>query len=175
MPTKNTPARMYIVDLSRPDQPDNTIDAQFNPTELEETLSVNWGKLAVLGLSHMPLQYQQTDNHGFSFELAFHAVVDQSAQLFTIARARRFLLALGYPTRRSQSVATGAPPRALFFWPQLASITCVLRKVTFKHTLFNQQGDPIMFTAKVTLEEIRDARLYADEVLESGTIRSTGS
>jgi hypothetical protein len=171
------PAKMYIVDLSRPDKEDGTLYAQFNPTELEETLSVNWSKLAVLGLSHMPLQYQQTDNHGFSFELMFHALDDSGKpQLFAIARARRFLLALCYSSRNgAQTISTGAPSRALFFWPNLISLTCVLRKVVFKHSTFNQQLDPTVFTAKVTLEEIRDARLYGDDVYASGTIRSTGA
>lgn len=173
--TKNKPARMYIVDTSRPASPDATLTAQFNPTELEETLAVNWNKLAVLGLSHMPLQFQQTDNHGFSFEFAYHAIDDEGNKLASIAQARRFLLALCYPSRGAKSVTGGAPARALFVWPKLASITCVVRKLAFKHTMFNTEGDPVVFSAKATLEEIRDGRLYAEDVRKSGTIRTTGA
>jgi len=172
---KNTPTRMSIVDLSRPASKENVLTAQFNPTELEEALSVNWNKLPVLGLSHMPLQYQQTDNHGFSFELAFRALDDTGNKLDSIAHARRFLLSLCYSQRgTNQSLATGAPPRVLFYWPQLAALTCVIRKLSIKHTQFNRLGAPVVTAVKVTIEEIRDFRLYAGDVLADGTIRSTG-
>lgn len=192
MPTQTTPTRMTIVNLARPGSPgsaDNTLTAQFNPSELEETLSVNWNKQAVLGLSHMPLQYQQTDNHGFSFELVFHAADDTlvplrpshsgavhnaaGSSLDAIARARLFLLACCYPSRGGATVATGAPPRLLFLWPQLATLTCVLRKVAIKHTLFNKKGAPVVFAAKLTIEEIRDVRLYSEDVFAGVTARST--
>ena len=34
-----------------------SIDAQFNPTEFEEALEVNWARQTVPGLSHQPLQF----------------------------------------------------------------------------------------------------------------------
>jgi hypothetical protein len=173
----NTPARMEIVDLSRlnASAEDNTLKAQFNPTELAETLAVNWNKLAVLGFSHMPQQYQNTDNHGFSFELMFHATDASGRRLDDLVRARLFLLALCYPSKNTRgSPATGAPPRVMFFWPNLVSLTCVVKKLAIKHTMFNTQGSPVISQAKIDIEEIRDARLYADEVRLRGTMRGTG-
>jgi hypothetical protein len=176
MAFQDSPARMSIKNMSL-SPPGDVLTAQFNPTELEESLSTDWAKLAVLGFSHKPQQFQQTDNHAFQFELTFNAVDDSpTSQLPTIAAARRFLLALCYSPRSAQrSVASGGPPRVLFVWPKLASLTSVVKKVSFKHTMFNREGDSVLFVAKLQLEEIRDARLYADEVLKNGTIRGPGS
>ncbi len=169
---------MEIVDLSRlnASAEDNTLQAQFNPTELAETIAVNWNKLAVLGFSHMPQQYQNTDNHGFSFELTFHAMDGSGRRLDDLVRARKFLLALCYASKNTRgSPATGAPPRVMFFWPNLVSLTCILKKLAFKHTMFNVQGSPVITAVKIDIEEIRDQRLYADEVLLRGTRRDAGT
>ena len=48
-----TPARMSIANVSSGE----SIEAQFNPTELEEALEVNWARQTVPGLSHQPLQF----------------------------------------------------------------------------------------------------------------------
>ena len=181
---QNTPTKMHIVDLSRPSasvDPStgvsaNTLVAQFNPSELSESLAVNWNKLAVLGLSHMPQQYQNTDNHGFSFEMMLHAMDASGRRLNDLMAARQFLLSLCYPSKSAKAtIASGAPARVLFFWPRLASLTCVVKKLGIKHTMFNTQGYPVITQVKIDIEEIRDARLYADEVLLRGTLRGTGA
>ncbi len=176
MPTKNVPARMTIMNISNGDALgfDAAGGAQFNPTELEEDLTVNWNKLAVLGLSHMPLQYQQTDNHALSVDLAFRAWDDTGAnRIVSIQAARRFLLSLCYSSRNSPAtVIGGAPPRCLFVWPTLIEFVCVVKKLHFHHTLFNTQGAPVHFSCKVDVEEIRDFRLYSEDVYTMGTQRA---
>jgi hypothetical protein len=156
-----------------------SVEAQFNPTQLDEDLAVNWNKLAVLGLSHMPLQYQQTDNHAMSFELAFRAWdKNPTSRLADIHYKRRFLLSLCYPSRNSPAtVVGGAPPRVLFVWPSslaggFVSLTSVIKKLHLSHTFFNRKGDSVHFSCKVDLEEIRDFRLYSEDVLTMGTARS---
>lgn len=162
---RDKPSKMWLFDLRSTSQ----LQAQFNPTELQETIAVNWNKLAVLGFSHMPQQYQQTDNHGFSFELAFRAIDADGNRLDDLTYARKFLLSICYPSRSSPS-----PARVLFVWPKLVSLTSVVRKLEFKHAQFNRAGDPVVTSAKLTLEEIRDVRLYAEDVLDVGTQRSAG-
>lgn len=168
---KYKPARMSLTNLATA----TGIEAQFNPTELEESLAVNWNRLAVLGLSHKPKQYQQTDNHEFEFELAFRAWDDTGNRLDDIALSRRFLLSLCYSSRASagSGVSGGAPPRVLFVWPKLVSLTATINKIRIKHSAFNKEGDPIHFAAKIELDEIRDARLYSEDVYLNGTIRSS--
>ena len=162
-----TPARMSIANISTGD----SIEAQFNPTELEEALEVNWARQTVPGLSHQPLQFVNTGNTKFTLELNFEAQ-DPTADLAQLLRARRFLQSLCYPRRGAGDVISGGPPRALFVWPTVISLTCVITSLAFKYSRFNLAGTPVQFTAKLGLEEIRDVRLLSEDVLASGTQRS---
>jgi len=161
------PARMSIANTSTGD----VVDAQFNPAEFEEALEVNWARQTVPGLSHQPLQFVNTGNVKFTLELHFE-VHDPSADIDQIHFARRFLQSLCYPRRGAEDVIGGGPPRALFIWPNVASLTCVVTGLSFKYGRFNLEGTPIQFTAKVTLEEIRDVRLLSEDVLAGGSQRS---
>jgi hypothetical protein len=161
------PARMSIANVSTGD----SVDAQFNPTELEETLEVNWARLTVPGLSHQPLQFVNTGNTKMSFELHFEAQ-DPTTSLDQLLRDRRFLQSLCYPRRGASTVAAGTPPRALFIWPNMVSLTCVVTALSFRYTRFNLEGTPIEFACRVSLEEIRDVRLFSEDVLNDGTQRS---
>lgn len=162
-----TPARMSIANVSTGD----SIDAQFNPTEFEEALEVNWARQTVPGLSHQPLQFVHTGNAKFTLELNFEAQ-DPTTDLDEIHRSRRFLQSLCYPRRGASDVIGGGPPRALFVWPNVVSLTCVVTALSFKYGRFNLDGTPVQFTAKVMLEEIRDVRLLSEDVLQDGTQRS---
>ncbi len=161
------PARMSIANVSSGD----SIEAQFNPTEFEEALEVNWARQTVPGLSHQPLQFVNTGNTKFTLELNFEAQ-DPVTSLDQIHLARRFLQSLCYPRRGAEDVIGGGPPRALFVWPNVVSLTCVVTSLSFKYGRFNLEGTPIQFAAKVTLEEVRDVRLLSEDVLADGTQRS---
>jgi hypothetical protein len=161
-----TPARMSIANVSSGE----SIEAQFNPTELEEALEVNWARLTVPGLSHQPLQFVNTGNLKFALELQFEALGPADSD--RILRAKRFLQSLCYPRRGAANVVGGGPPRVLFVWPTFVSLTCVIASLSFKYSRFNLAGTPIHFTAKLALEEIRDVRLLSEEVLANGTQRS---
>jgi len=161
------PARMSIANVSTGD----SIEAQFNPTAFEEAIDVNWARQTVPGLSHQPLQFVHTGNTRFSLELNFE-VQDPTTSLDEIHYARRFLQSLCYPRRGAEDVEGGGPPRALFVWPSVISLTCVVTALSFKYSRFNLDGTPIQFTVRVILEEIRDVRLISEDVLADGTQRS---
>jgi hypothetical protein len=160
------PQRMYFVDLRTAE----TMEALFNPSELEESLEVLYNELGVPGLSHSPLQYSGTGNHKFGFEL--YAVGDGATQRAQIEDFRRFLLSLCYPAAAADSVLTGAPPRVLFVWPELVSLQARILGVTFKHQRFALDGGTTRYVATLKVSEIRDARLTSEDVRRLGTMRS---
>jgi hypothetical protein len=172
------PARMYIVDLRSAALPPGQrpsiwrMDAQFNPTELEETLGVNWVRLNSLGLSHEILQYGHTESLKFSFELYWDALDDQIA-FDKFLQARQFLQSTCYPKRGAQSIREGQAPRVLFVWPNFISLTCVIDRLSFKYKRFNTDGQPTLYTCKVDVMEIRDARLFSEDVLDGGSKRNS--
>lgn len=166
-----SPTRMSIANLKTGD----VLEAQFNPTEVQESLSVNYNELSVLGLSHQPTQYQSTGNQSFDFELAFFAFDARGNRLDDIAYARRFLQSLCYSSRGAGDVLGGAPPRALFLWPALASLVCTVRSLQTTFQQFNVLDYPVRWNTKVKLVEVRDGRIYSEDVLQSGTERGAGA
>jgi hypothetical protein len=144
------------------------IVTQYTPLRLSEEVSAEFERLKVLGLSHQPLQYSGTTNHKVSFPLDFHGAPGLGQ---TAAEQRRFLLSNCYPSRSSRNVKATGPSGIVFDWPNLFSLVCAQISVKFDHDLFNRDGSPLKFTAQVTFEELRDVRLYAEDVARLGTVR----
>ncbi len=145
------------------------VSAQFNPEQVEEELSVNYAELSVLGLSHKPMQYLGTSNLALNYDLGFDVLsIDGGSAL----AARKFLHSVCYASKAAQGIASGDPPDLLFFWPGLYSIVCRLLKLKISFKRFNSSLTPTLFVATVNLAEIRQFRLYSEDVDANGTIRS---
>lgn len=157
--------RMFFQDL----QTLEVLTAQFNPAKVDETLVVDWVRLTVPGLSHQRHQYNYTKNHAISLELIFDA--QQAGNTVDMREARKFLLSVCYSKRGAQTVRDGEATRVLFVWPELFSLTCVLTNLKISHTAFNLLGAPIYFTASISIEEVRDTRLFSEDVRNDGTQR----
>lgn len=162
------PARMSLVNLVTGDER----VAQYNPEELEEKIGVAFADLQVPGLSHKRSHFLNTENVTFSFEL-FYSCVNGSgpAGLQAMKEDRKFIYALTHPWR-ADGIERGGSPRVLFVWPQLVSLTCKVRNVTFRYTSFNKEGAPTRWSAKMELFEIRDAFVGMEDILSQGTERS---
>lgn len=161
------PERLYITDL----QTGDTIHAQFNPTDFEEYLRVDWPKHRVVGLSHRPMHYLGTENTEINFELYFDILVDNGTTIDTILNARKFLQSLCYARRGASDVRHGEAPRALFVWPNFITLNCVIDDLRFKYERFNYEGVPTRYCVKVKIEEIRDVRLYLEDVRGQGPFK----
>jgi hypothetical protein len=153
----------------------SSLEAQYNPTEFEEEISVNWNKLPVLGHSHEPLQYKNTGNHGFNFDLAWTALNDRGITIDDLGLARRFMMSACYTSKTAAVVQAAEPTDLLFLWPTMVAIVAKMPKLKIKHTDFNAAGQTVRMVMSIQLEEARRVRLYAEDVLERGTIRPGGS
>ena len=160
-------ALMCITDISAGPP---SLFVQFNPTEFSESLSVNYSKHIVPGLSHEVMQYVNTANDAFELELFFTA--DTQDQIARNLIARRQIQSYHYPRRSGGGIVNAGPPRLLFVWPQFISLTCVITSANFTYQQFTPGGQPIRFTAAITLEEIREIRLLADDILAFGSNRA---
>lgn len=168
MDDARAPERMSFTNLATGE----TWEAPLNPTELDEALKANWEELAVLGLSHKVQQYTGTDPHGFAFTIRCDAYAGGQNRLVENLAFRRFLISLFYSRRGSQDVIGGAPPRFLFIWPSFITLTCNIHSANIKHRLFTDAGQPRLFDAEISIKEIRDVRLYSEDVISEGTLRS---
>lgn len=164
---KTKPDRVTLTNVETGD----FISAQFNPEEIKEKLVVNYKNLEILGLSHQPKQYQNTSNLGLSFELGFDTMsLDGGGD--TARRSRLWLHSVCYPMRGAQDTIGGAPPRVLFSWPNLFSLTTVVIGLDFTHKRFATSMKNIIFSCTVQIDEARTTRLTCEDVLSMGTLRS---
>jgi hypothetical protein len=147
------------------------LEPQYNPETLEEEVGAAWAALQVPGLSHPRKHYSNTEDAPYQFTLLFSSVnggVDRQNQIET---ARKFLLASVCPRAGAGAVKTAGPPRILFVWPTLLSLTCVITKVKFTHEQFNYLGSSVRYRAAVSIAEIRDTLMTMEDVLRFGTLR----
>lgn len=143
------PPRLVIINLTTGDE----LTAWANPTQLTETRSAQWNRIAVPGLGYQPLQYGGTNNRQLAdVELMFDRRWQPDADL---AAARRFLDALVAPA--SADVAS-APPRLLLVWPKLLSLEVITESVELTHEYFASDGTPLAMRARLTFEAIAEPR-----------------
>ncbi len=161
--------RMYLQDLKTLE----IMEAQFNPAKLDEVIAVAWNDLVIPGLSHARKQYSHTKNHAITFELIFDSLA--AGNVIDLDDARKFLISICYSKKGAQNVQDGEASRVLFVWPNLFSLTCVVTNLKISHTAFNLQARPIYMTATIAIEEIRDARLFSEDVRNDGTQRTSAA
>jgi hypothetical protein len=143
------------------------LSIQFNPRKLPEKLKAVWKKHVVPGMSHPVMQYNHTDALQVTLDLLWS--VQTKDDLQRLGEARKFIMAMMVPWRGYTS-----PPRALLNWPNLLSLNAVILDLDGGHEYFDGDLNTSWYTAKLTVEEIRDGRLYGDDVLRNGTRRGTG-
>lgn len=150
-----------------------TLEMPFFPSTLTETIVVSYSRQKIVGMSHSQLQYGNTENYDLKgLDFFFRTTTPEEA--FANSEARKFLMSVCYSREGAMGVRGGGPPRVLFIWPQLISLTCKLTTLQFKHTKFNVRGAPTVTSAKFDLEEVRNARLTSEAVRTFGTIRDAG-
>lgn len=162
--------RMSIANLATAE----TLVMQYNPESLREEIEAIYAEQTIEGMSHQQQQYTATKNHHFpAIVLSFDSLTKQAGgKSYDLLKARNFLQAMMYSSRASKDVASGAPPRALFVWPGFISMRCHIWKLSFDNWRFPKTpGAPSGFRVTVDLKEVRDVRLFMEDVLSYGTLR----
>lgn len=170
-----TPVRGFLVDLN------SGLEWGFpmNPTELAESINVNWREQAVVGMSHPIMQYVGTGAHALpsvTFRVDAYQMSRELGRNVTTSDVlgfKRFLQSLTVPPRGAENVTGGSPPRVLFVWPDVVSLTVVVRTAEFRYLKFAREtGAPLVYDARVTFSEVRDERMTSEQLLNEGSMRS---
>jgi hypothetical protein len=169
------PPRVFFVNLRTGEGQ----EMPFMPTEFTEEIVVNYGRQVVAGMSHETLQFSNTSNYKISGLEFFFLGVPRSgsedpnnlSQQDIIHDKRNFLMSLTLSSESAETVRDGGPPRILFVWPKMVSMTCVIGSLKITHEKFSKDGRSSIFRAVVDLEEVRDFRLTSENVRVQGTFR----
>ncbi len=142
------------------------LECLFNPTQLTETLQVNWNRQVVPGLSHQVLQFQSTSNRqltGVEFYLDRFFANDQPGEP-NILEFRAFLRALTVPPASTTGVLPTASPRVLLIWPNVVTIECIVASVDFQYRQLAVDSMLLAYAASVTFEEVLDRRVTSEDL-----------
>lgn len=164
------PVRMTLTDLLSGE----TREPQYNPEQVTEEISANWAELSVLGYSHKPSQYQNSDNFKITFDLAFDTTTAAGGQGGGDGanETRQFLMAFCIPPENAQDVLTGAPSRCLFVWPDMWAFQSQIRKIKNVHSRFAKTGGSTLWTCNVELVFVSDFRILSSDVRNHGFLGS---
>lgn len=145
------------------------MEAQFNPEQLERTVSVAYARLAVIGHSHEVLQYSFRKNESLSFELCFDSLCGAGSKI----EAANQLDAMTAGSREAQDIASGGPPDVLFLWPGVLKMRVRIIDLKYKYKRFAwaKGGQPTWWSVQVNVEEARTTRLYAEDIRRNGLMR----
>jgi len=155
---------------------------QFNPEQVQASISVSYAKRAAIGATYQRLHYQNTQNTVINLNLRSDtrflaarrinpAKFNQGSQLTGSQQKeikdefkdyQRFLYALAYPRGAQNDVLRRSPPVALLVWPQLFAIKVRLMSIRFNWTRFAIDGRPVAMEAACTFETVQNYRLTHD-------------
>lgn len=178
------PARMFLHHLAS----GITLQSMYNPQQVEEALSVTWGKLTVLGATGQVMQYQHTSNLTIPLSLTFdgHSTrhvtpgvlknagvpgITALAKDQPVEFARRFLLASCYGPRGADTIQGIAPSRMLLIWPNMWQLAARVTEVKNGHTKFERTLSSQIMTSAIKLEYESLVRLTWEDIMENGFIR----
>jgi len=159
----------------------------INPEELTTKIEVEWNRAAALGGSSQRLSYQHTNNMKFDLTLRYNRIVyaerrrvgSSASEQLRAAKDfegnRLYLMSLCYPRGRTTDILRRSPPPCLLLWPNYLAVRVVVTSLDITDKLFATNGAPIMFEAKLGLEEHRTYRLVSREVMAGALLSAPHS
>ena len=167
MPWTERPERCVLVNLTSFEQ----MKCQFNPTTLQRSITVNWNRLVVPGLSHEPMQYSHTGNESLgTVEFRFDQVADRG---YDVRGFEGFVRALTVPPEPLDGITQAYPPRCLFVWPGTLSFETVLTRAQFRYELFFRSGAVRSMISACGFEAIYDFRQWSQDRRIEVPLKST--
>jgi len=150
----------------------------MNPTTLRERIQVRYQEQNIIGMSHPNMQYLGTGATklpGVQFYYDARRVAQELGRDTISPRERlnfwRFVQALTVPGFGADDINSGQTPRVLFVWPQVMSLTCVVQDAGCEYREFDMGGAVLVYVVSVSFAEIRDLRMYSEELRIFGSDR----
>jgi hypothetical protein len=160
---KDKVAKISIGSLE-PGHKDKTVEAQYNPKELEIAKSVPWSKVndadkgnskSVQKEQGIHLEFTGVEGRSISVELLFDGYEQGDAGSKEVVAKVKTLEALASvidPSQKKEDMRR--PHRCVVAWgTTLEHFTCVIESLSTKYTMFSASGKPLRATCVVKLKE----------------------
>lgn len=146
--TTATPTKLSIFTV---EGPTITVQAIFNPKELQVDKAVPWTKSKSSKGNVPDLEFSSADGRSMSFELMFDTYEDGS-NVHTTCVAPLILMSMVQNLEGSEDKKR--PPKVKVQWGNgLPDFIGVLESVSTKYTMFLPNGTPVRATCNVKLKE----------------------
>lgn len=148
-----------------------SVEAQYNPKQLQMTKSVPWQKVNQANQANgqgIHLEFTGAEGRELTVELLFDGFEKQSSIAGSIQQLET-LSSVRDPTSTSEEMRR--PHRCVATWGgTLPSFRCVIESLSTTYTMFGDDGTPLRATCTVTLKEADVVSMGA-----SGSSNSTSS
>jgi hypothetical protein len=149
-----------------------SVQCQFNPASLERSITINYSRITVPGLSHQILQYSSTSNFKLpGLQFRFEQVLDRA---YSLSNFVGFMHSFTASPLGTSGVVSTRPPRILFVWPHFITMEAVVLSIKEKYDMFFTDGTPRSLVVTLDFEEIRDFRLYSEDLRSSIALPGSG-
>jgi phage protein U len=152
--TSSAPQNIQIGSL---DDTSISVEAQYNPKELQIDRSVPWSKVnqanqsqANQGGQGIHLEFTGAEGRSMSVELLFDGY-EQGASIAPQVKALETMASVIDPTSASEDKRR--PHRCVAAWGSTVNFRCVIESLSTKYTMFSASGDPLRATCTVKLKE----------------------
>jgi len=123
------------------------LEAQFNPTELSFSKSVEWGDNLLPKVNISNSYFSRGLAMEFSFTLFMDTTSNKDENIYTkyIPQLKKI---------SEINVEKHRPPLLLISWGALNLIRCVVKSIDYDFTMFNKAGAAIRGTAKLSFKQV---------------------
>jgi len=156
-------AKISIGSLDEPDNPAASVDAQYNPKELQIDKSVPWQKHNKANANGLQLEFTGAEGRTMSIDLLFDgyeenlSIQDSVAVLEKLATVRE-------PNSKKDELRR--PHHCVVVWGTVMGgsenkFKCVIEQISTKYTMFSQDGVPLRATVTLKLKEAERVSMAA--------------
>lgn len=160
------------------DEPGMTVEAHFNPRELQIERNIAWGKHANVGQERgQQMEFTGQDGRTTTIEMLFDA-----SEKGDINGPLLMLEALAVSKEPSGSTdKKRRPHHCVMVWGSFqtskgsaasSTFPCVIVGLSIKYTMFSPSGKPLRATASVKLQEAEKVSIKADEPPPQSAVQS---
>ncbi len=148
-----------------------TVELQFNPTEIKIAIGADWKSSASPGASFERQQFGNRKNDVISFKLQMDG---RSRGAPSVPDFLAYIASLTAPPEADLDIRTAAPPRVLIRFPGFLSMETVLPDLAITAKRFDQTtGTPDYVDLDVKLVEFRTKRLGSESIRRLGFVRAS--
>jgi hypothetical protein len=153
--------KFFIGTIPEPGEQEITLEAQFNPKELQIESPIKWTEHPAINAQSVatkPMEFTAMGAETMKVELIFDAFEDDSNEVVdkiaTLKRMASVLHSVGGSNKRerNRSVDRERPNFCVATWGTQAPFRCVIESISVKYTMFSVDGTPVRATVVLGLK-----------------------